>query len=189
MCRHVAIEMMTTTDLKLDAPGTLPKPGPVGRVARLTFSILCSWYVVELIEVAGNLFDSHGNIRTVVWNGILPGLLLVSYIINIGYSRAWEKMPAIISGGVFLVLAGAGYATSGTVESALLARSVWLWEIYLFTHLGVSFLLSAVIGTPGCEMRALHDAWSKLSGNPTKEHYCPVGPLNAIDQWEAQRNN
>jgi hypothetical protein len=180
---------MATTDLRLEAPGTLPRPGPVGRVARLVFGILCSWYVVELIEVAGNLFDSQGNIRAAIWNGILPGLFLISYIINIGYSRAWKKMPAVVSGVTLLVIAGAGFAVSGTVETVFLARSAWLWEIYLFSHLGLSFLLSAIIGTPGCEMRALHDAWSRLSGNPTREHYCPVGPLNSIDQWEAHRNN
>jgi hypothetical protein len=180
---------MASTDLRLEAPGTLLKPGPVGRIARLAFGVLCSWYVVELLEVAGNLFDSHGNIRAAIWNGILPGLFLVSYIINIGYSRAWKKVPAVVSGGVFLVLAGVGYVLSGTVESGLLARSAWLWEIYLFSHLGLSFLLSAIIGTPGCEMRALHDAWSRLSGNPTREHHCPVGPLNAIDRWEAHRNS
>jgi hypothetical protein len=180
---------MASTDLKLEVPGTVPRPGPVGRVARLAFGMLCSWYVIQLLAVADNLFDSHGHIRTVIWNGILPGLFLISYIINIGYSRAWKKMPAIISGGVFLVLAGVGYVTSGTLESVFLARSVWLWEVYLFSHLGLSFLISAIIGTPGCEMRALHDAWSRLSGNPTKEHYCPVGPLNAIDQWEVQRKS
>jgi hypothetical protein len=26
-------------------------------------------------------------------------------------------------------------------------------------------------------------------GNPTKEYYCPVGPLHAIDKWEAVRQN
>jgi hypothetical protein len=57
---------MATTDLKLDEPGSLPKPGPVGRMFRLLFGLLC-------------------------WNGILPGLFLISCVINIGYSRSWGK--------------------------------------------------------------------------------------------------
>ena len=42
-------------------------------------------------------------------------------------------------------------------------------------------------GTPGCEMRAFHDLFSRLTGIQTKEHYCPVGPLHPIDQWEIKQ--
>ena len=43
------------TDLKLDEPGLLPKPGPVGRIVRLLFGLLCLWYVNGLIMAAGSL--------------------------------------------------------------------------------------------------------------------------------------
>ncbi len=180
---------MAATDLKLDEPGSLPRPGPVGRLARVAFGAVCLWYVAGLIAVAGNLMSADGGIRSVVWNGVLIGLFLVSYIINIGYSRAWKKWPALVSAGVFLAIAGTGYLTKGTVETALLARAVWGWELYLFSHLGVAFVIAAVIGTPGCELRAFHDLYSRVTGVPTKEHYCPVGPLHPIDQWEAGRSS
>ena len=79
---------MATTDLRLDEPGSLPKPGPVGRLARLAFGLFCAWYVKGLIEVTDSLVTSDGHVRTLIWNGILPGLFLVSYVINIGFSRA-----------------------------------------------------------------------------------------------------
>ena len=180
---------MTTTDLRLDEPGTLPRPGPVGRIVRLAFGALSVWYVTELIGVADNLLDTQGNVRAVVWNGILPGLFLISYVINIGFSRAWRKWPAFVSAGVFLAAAGFGYLTTGSVESVTLTRTVWLWELYVFAHLGLAFVLSALLATPGCEMRALHDLYSRISGKPTKEHYCPVGPLSSIDNWEAKRSD
>jgi hypothetical protein len=123
----------------------------------------------------------------VVWNGILFGLSLISYVINIGYSRAWKKWPAFASATLFLTIAGLGYLTQGTIETDVLARAVWGWELYVFLHLGIAFILSGLIGTPGCEMRAFHDLYSRLTGTPTKEHYCPVGPLHPIDQWEARR--
>ena len=179
---------MATTDLKLDEPGSLPKPGPVGRVVRLLFGLLCLWYVSELMDAAGSLTASNGHILLSVWNGILPGLFLISYVINIGFSRSWGKMPAIVSASVLAVAALASYLSLGTVETNLFARVTWIWELYLFGHLGLSFVLAAVIGTPGCEMRALHDLYSRITGNPTKEHYCPVGPLHPIDQWEARRS-
>ena len=179
---------METTDLKLDEPGSLPKPGPAGRVVRLLSGLLCLWFVSELTAAAGSLIASNGHVLPLIWNGALPGLFLISYIINIGFSRSWGTMPAIVSATVLAVAALVGYLSLGTVETNLFARAAWIWELYLFGHLGLSFVLAAVIGTPGCEMRALHDLYSRITGNPTKEYYCPVGPLHLIDQWEAPRS-
>jgi hypothetical protein len=110
---------MATTDLKLDEPGSLPKPGPVGRVVRLVFGLLCMWFVSELMAVPGSLIASNGHVLPLVWNGILPGLFLISYVINIGFSRSWGKMPAIVSAALLAVTALASYLSSGTVETTL----------------------------------------------------------------------
>ncbi|HNP63598.1 MAG TPA: hypothetical protein PKH39_06640 [Woeseiaceae bacterium] len=177
---------MATTDLQLDEPGSLARPGPIGRIVRLAFGALCLSYVVGLVEVSGDLITDDGHIISAVWNGILVGLFLISYVINIGFSRAWKKWPALVSASIFLVVGGFGYLSEGTIETTLLAHTVWGWELYVFSHLGVAFIISAFIATPGCEMRAFHDLYSRLSGVPTKEHYCPVGPLHAVDKWEAR---
>ncbi len=154
---------------------------------RLAFGVLCLTYVAGLITVSSSLMTSNGHMRPIVWNGILIGLFLVSYIINIGFSRAWKKWPAFASASVFLVIGGIGYLTEGTIETSLLARAIWGWELYLFSHLGLAFIVSGTIGTPGCEMRAFHDLYTRLTGISTKEHYCPVGPLHPLDRWEAGR--
>lgn len=179
---------MATTDLKLDEPGSLPRPGPVGRFVRLVFGSLCLWYVFSLILVAGSIIDSDGRIRQVIWNGLIIGLFLVSYVINIGFSKAWKKWPAIVSAGVFLLIGGIGLIWHGTIETRMLALLIWIWELYVFSHLGLAFVISALVGSPGCEMRAFHFLYSHLSGKQSKEHHCPIGPLHSIDQWEAQRN-
>jgi hypothetical protein len=178
---------MATTDLKLDEPGSLPRPGPVGQAVRLAFGMLCLWYVASLIRVTDNLFIDGGHIKPLVWNGVIIGLFLVSYVVNIGFSKAWKKWPAFISAGALLLIAGIGYVVHGGVESNLLAYAIWGWELYVFSHLGLAFLLSGVIGSAGCEMRAFHDLYSRFSGRPVKDHYCPIGPLHSIDQWEAKR--
>jgi hypothetical protein len=139
--------------------------------------------------VSDSLLAADGSVRSTVWNGLVFGLILVSYVVNIGFSRAWKKWPAIVSAAGLAIVAGFGYATAGTVETSLFARCIWIWELYVFSHLGAAFVIAALIGTPGCEMRAFHDLYSRLTGVPTKEHYCPIGPLNPIDQWEARRTN
>lgn len=178
---------MATTDLKLDNPGSLPRPGPIGRLARLGVGALCLWYVYGLVQVSGDLMRADGHIRSLVWNGVPFGLFLISYVVNIGYSRAWRKWPAAVCAIAFAGIALFGYVTVKTAETTLLAQSIWCWELYVFVHLGLSFLIAGVISTPGCEMRAFHDLYSRITGVPTKEHFCPVGPLHPIDQWEAGR--
>ncbi len=76
---------------------------------------------------------------------------------------------------------------TGDFEGPFFAYVLWGWLFYIFTHLGAAFLIAAIIGTPGCEMRAFHDLWSRLTGISTKEHVCPVGPLTPIDRWETEQ--
>lgn len=49
---------------------------------------------------------------------------------------------------------------------------------------GFSFVLSALIGTPGCEMRSIPHLWTLVTGRETQEHYCP-GIIDTVDRWEA----
>ena len=178
---------MATTDLKFDEAGTLPRPGPIGRLVRLAYGVLCLWYVYYLIQIWPNLIVGNGHVRSGIWYGIFPGLFMVSYVVNIGYSRAWNKWPALVSAAILMGIATFGYLEEGTVETNALARAIWVWELYLFLHLGIAYVLAGIIRTPGCEMRAFHDLYSRVTGIPTKEHYCPVGPLHPIDQWETRR--
>jgi hypothetical protein len=110
-----------------------------------------------LIQLSGNQLNGDSHIRPIIWNGVIIGLFLISYVVNIGFSRAWKKWPAIISACIFLLIAGMGYITQGSSETNLLAHFIWGWELYLFSHLGLAFIISSVIGSAGCEMRAFHD--------------------------------
>ena len=178
---------MASTDLNLLECGTLSKPGPIGRFVRLTFGILCLYYVHGLWTIRQDLFSQAQSIRPLIWNGIIPGLFLISYIVNIGFSRAWKKWPALVSIALLLIATLIGFMRSGQLESVILGRTIWTWEIYLFSHLGLSFLLASFLATPGCEMRSFHHFYSKLLGKPRRDHQCPLGPISMIDNWERLR--
>ena len=180
---------MATTDLKLEQPGSLPKPGPIGRTVRFAFGVASLYYVFGLWSVRGDLIADGGSIRPLIWNGILPSLFLISYVVNIGFSRAWKKWPAIASVAAMLIAAGIGFLQTGALQSPLLAQTIWAFELYLFAHLGLCFLLAALLATPGCEMRSIHHLFSIVTGRPTAEHHCPVGPLSTIDRWERGQKN
>ncbi len=178
---------MATTDLKLDNPGTLPKPGPIGRIVRFGFGVICLQYVYSLWHARDALILTDGSIRQLLWTGLFFGLILINYVINIGYSRSWRKWPIIAS--VFLILAAAetNYLIYNNFLGQFMAEVLCIWLLYTFSHLGLAFILSGIISTPGCEMRAFHHLYTKITGNLTKEHHCPIGPLHAIDKWESNK--
>ncbi|SDD66467.1 hypothetical protein [Kordiimonas lacus] len=130
---------------------------------------------------------SEGSIRPLLWNGIVIGLVLVSYVINIGFSRSWKKWPAAVSAVILMGFALMGYMQAGHIETPLLAQAVHVGELYIFSHLGLAFVVAALIRTPGCEMRAFHHLFSLVTGTPIKEHHCPIGPLGPIDRWEVRQ--
>ena len=52
----------------------------------------------------------------------------------------------------------------------------------------VTSQIAAAFRAPECEMREFHYLYTRAMGTPTNEHYCPVGPLQPINQWEASRH-
>ncbi len=178
---------MATTDFKLDDPGTLTRPGPIGRAVRLGFAAACASALFDLWQVGPDLLIVAGTLRITSLVLFAVALYLINYVVNIGFSRSWKKWPAIVSGGIFLAVAAVNYSSGGSIVNPLLSNTVWMWEAYIFVHLGTAFLLAGMIGTPGCEMRGFHDLFTRVTGIATQEHICPVGPLGPIDRWEAGR--
>lgn len=113
---------------------------------------------------------------------------LTPYVVNIGFTKNWRRAPqwaVLVLAAIALVI---DLAVFGTWWAPPLGFLVWAWLVYFSAHLGISFVLSALVATPGCEMRAIPHLWTLTTGRSTKEHYCP-GPLDRIDRWEAHRGH
>ncbi len=165
-------------------PGTLTKPGPIGRIVRLSLGVLCIWLVVQLV-MHSNTRDLH---NPSFWLMAVFSLFLVPYVVNIGLGVNWGAWPRVSSALIVVAAAGYSFVFSGTVLGAPLWATVAAWMTYVFAHLGVSFVLSAILATPGCEMRAIPHVLGTIFRSKTREHYCP-GFIEKIDQWELQRKN
>jgi hypothetical protein len=168
---------------KFDKPGTLRPPGPIGRLVRLGLGMLLMWLVYQLVFRSGAEDLTH--VSFYVW--VLFALWLFPAVINIGFGRIWHNWPPRIA-IVFVGLAAAG--ASYLVYDAIAGPPLWWivvpWMVYTFGHLGISFVLAAILSTPGCEMRAIPHLMGRISGRPRAEHYCP-GFLDGLDRWEAQK--
>ncbi|MCZ6725801.1 MAG: hypothetical protein O7A98_00420 [Acidobacteria bacterium] len=172
-------------ETRFDDPGTLRKPGPIGRSVRLLLGLWLLYVCWFLWTYPGALVSK----AIPYWTALLSiafALWLIPPVVNIGFGTDWRAWPRYVVTGVILLWAIGLALSAGSWWSPALGRFAWLFVLYTFGHLGLSFVLAAAIATPGCEMRALPHLWTLLTGRKTKEHFCP-GFLHELDAWETQR--
>ncbi len=171
-------------ETRFEAPGSLSKPGPIGRLVRLGFGAWLLYVLYILVRFGwAELVRPTPPDRWDWWAFMAFAFVFTPYVVNIGLTKNWRRRPQLailVLSGIAIPLGLVGY---GSWWAPPLGAFVWLWLTYFSAHLGVSFALSALIATPGCEMRAIPHLWTVLTGRETKEHYCP-GVLDRIDRWE-----
>ena len=114
-------------------------------------------------------------------------LFIINYVVNIGFSKSWGYRPLLASLIVLALSAGIAHLTSGSFDSPIFGLPLTLWLAYFYTHLGLAFVLSALIATPGCEMRSIPEILGRMSGTASEEHHCPAAFITKIDEWEQRR--
>ena len=177
-----------STELRLDEPGTLPRPGAIGRAARLLFAALCLFALWSVLEQVGDFLGSTSSALAQFVVAIAVAFWVFPHVVNIGFSKGWRRRPQVAIVLLLLVGAAASWIFYGSILGPPLGLIMFVWLMYVFGHLGVSFALATVLATPGCEMRAIPHVWTVMTGRTTKEHYCP-GALDRIDKWEAARKS
>lgn len=167
---------------RFDRPGTLARPGPIGRIVRAVLGALCLWLVWQLAADSAIADLSNPSF----WFLALLALSLAPYVVNIGFGIEWGAWPRIASAIVIIAAAVVSYLMAGSPLGYGLWATVTIWMIYVYAHLGVSFLLAAVLATPGCEMRAIPHLLGLVFKQTAREHYCP-GFIDNVDRWEHSR--
>ena len=172
---------------RFEQPGSLPRPGIVGRVVRLLLGVACLQFLWVLLTEGADIARSAvlpGNPG--LWFGIAVGLYVTSYVVNIGFTLHLGRWPQYLVVALGIGFASVGQLTEGSVWTPLLGWFVVGWLFYTYAHLGVSFVLSSLLATPGCEMRAIPHLVSFVTRRESSEHFCP-GPLRLVDDWELRR--
>ena len=170
-----------------EAQGALPRPGVLGRVVRLGLGLGLASGVYSLSTtgtalIPGTEIPAHWTF----WLYVAFVAAVTPYVVNIGFGTNWRRRPQYAALAVVGLLLTVDLLIWGSWWAWPLGTFLWLWLMYVSIHLGGSFLVAAVIGTPGCEMRAFPHLWTVLSGRATREHVCP-GFLDRVDRWEASR--
>ena len=175
-----------STELRLDEPGSLSRPGPIGRLVRLVFAAACAFALYTLAVAHEVLITTRVPDDFGWWFMIGLGFYLMPYVINIGFSVNWKRGSQIVVALLVVGAGGVGLWQSGSFWAPPLGWLMVAMTTYVYGHLGISFVLSAILGTPGCEMRAVPHLWTVVTGRQTAEHYCP-GTLDRVDKWESRR--
>lgn len=176
--------MKQSDPLQLVKAGSLIPPGPIGRTVRLALGIVCLYALYQLIIFRWNIITTPVTVLPNLAVMTLAALCIINYVVNIGFGKNWGRLPGYVSVATMLILAGAGWLIFGSPDHPTLGIAYWFWLAYFYTHLGISFMVSAAIATPGCEMRAIPELIGKITGKSSFEHHCPVAFITKIDEWE-----
>ena len=179
--------MKQSDPLEFVDPGTLVRPGPVGRAVRLGLGVLCLYALYEVTRNYESIVATP--ISALPQLAIASGvcLCIINYVVNIGFSKSWGRWPAYASLGGLVILGAVGFIGTGSANSPILGLPFLAWLIYFYSHLGMSFVFASLIATPGCEMRAIPELLGRLRGTASEEHHCPASFLTRIDEWEQRR--
>lgn len=174
-------------ETRFEEQGALPRPGPIGRIVRLLLGLLLLQLLYALLtQGPRGMFDTSVPSHPTFWLSVAIAFYSIPYVVNIGLTRNWRRRPQFVIAALAGVLIVLDLALYGTWWGPPLGVFMFAWLVYWSAHFGLSFLLSGLIATPGCEMRALPHLWTVLTGRATKEHYCPR-PIDRLDRWERTR--
>lgn len=174
---------MTTEERTFEKPGSIEPPGKIGRIVRFVLGYFCLDLFVQIVDDIPGMIERGWPVNLVSIGSVILGFYLIKPVVNIGFTVQLRYLPQILVGSLTLAVLLYQWAAGMPLFGQLFTAFLMLWMSYVFGHLGLSFVVAAIISTPGCEMRSLPHLWSKISGKASLEHYCP-GPLTPIDNWE-----
>jgi hypothetical protein len=172
-------------------PRELHPPLLVGRLVRLITGLLCGLVVFQVLKDLQGMLAIHPDVQLdlSLWLAIAIGVYEIPDVMNIGFSTNWRPRNIRIAVLALLLLTSTvSLLSTGSLIGLPLALAAYAFLLYTFSHLGISFLMSALLATPGCEMRAMPQLWSLIVGKDTKVQYCP-GFLTPLDRWEYSKSN
>jgi hypothetical protein len=162
----------------------LPKPGIFGRVGRFLVGIFALSFLPEVLPHTNFLVKTPPSTSSFnYFFGVAIAFWLLPDVVNIGFNIRWGRR----SQQLFLWLAAVAIVADLVYYGALWGPPLgWLvlsMSVFTLGYLGLSHVLAALIGTPGCEMRAIPHLWAMLRGESVEEVVCP-GHWDWVDKVE-----
>ena len=134
------------SEVHFDPEGSITRPRAIGRLVRLLIGAYLTFHVRQVVILA----DVRDVDDPMMWVSLILALWLLPPVVNIGFGVDWKRHHQLLLIVLGVVAAAAGWTLYGSPFS----EPTWLWmkatTAYTWSHLGVSFILSAFLATPGC---------------------------------------
>ncbi len=181
--------MKQSDDLQLVAAGTMTRPGVIGRAVRAGLFLVCVYVLYSVVYYRESIIETPVSAVANFVPVLFGGFFVFNYVVNIGFGHNWGRKPVYVLLSALAIAAALNWAVAGTADGSIFGLTFWLWLIYVYAHLGISFLLAALIATPGCEMRAIPELYGRMTDQDSPEHHSPAAFIRKIDDWERGRAN
>jgi len=168
--------------------GSIQPPRIIGRIVRLVLGIICLDLVRQIVDDIPGMIERGWPTNPVAICTIFLGFYLLRPVLNLGFTLKNNYRAQVFVFATTLFILIYEWFSGGPLFGSAFTAFLMFWMTYVFGHLGISFVLSAIIKTPGCEMRALPHLWTILTGIKSKEHHCP-GFIRNIDEWEQRKKS
>lgn len=177
-------------------PGTLVRPGPRGRILRLLVGGLqVTALVFVLLNI--NMFlrpeePFSVSLFVAIWLGfsLVVNIRFLRDTVNVGFHVNWGNSPYWVLWGLAALSLALSLGFSGAIWAIPFSLFVFVVILYTTVHIGISYILAAILATPGCEMRSIPHLIAILRRSDlAEEHSCDTGPWDRIDEREARRRS
>ena len=128
----------------------LPRPGPIGRAARLLFGLGHLYFFAGLVADFPGLANGVPLANPMVWVGLGYLLYVIPEVVGLPFSRLWPGQQVRLGVGGLLVLASAAdLVLGGSPNGGALGITFGLLLALVLGVIGASFIVAAVAATPG----------------------------------------
>lgn len=170
----------------LDQPPPPPveRTGPIGRLVRLVMATGLFLALAYPLASLPRLFDPALASDLMLWIFTGIALLAIPYVLDVGLAWGHGQRVQLLAVGIGLALLVSNLVLYDSLWGPVLGIFVVALQIWVLGTLAVGYLLAAILGTPGCELRSYAHLASLVSDKHHQPVFCAAG-LDKLDAWEA----
>lgn len=132
------------------APGTLPRPGVIGRAVRLVSAFLVAYFAFQIWRGVAWVLQT-GRVEEIEPINVVISAGIVVYLARNASLLVGRRLPRVRLVIVVLlaILAASSFTATGSILGAPVVLPTLLAAFVLMALLAVSFFLAAVLAVPG----------------------------------------
>lgn len=132
------------------APGTLPRPGVIGRAVRLISAFLVAYFAFQIWKGVAWVLQT-GRVEEIEPINVVISIGVVVYLARNASLLVGRRLPGarLVAVIALAILAAWSFVTTGSVLGVPLILPTLLVAFILMALLSVSFFLAAVLAVPG----------------------------------------